>query len=938
MYRFRRPFAYAVALAIALVACSDDPVGVPEPIAARVELNVASDTLAYGDQLQLEATVYDEQGAVIADATVDWSTTDALVASVDGDGRVSALHVGSATVVAAAGTAKAEAELVVEPKHVELSPIGTSAVPYGIARVAVPAAVLADDALPADTLFDGTVGGAPVGFALVGPDTVAFVVPMLEPAAYDATVQLGPNLVGEFAIAVEAAPAVDDPAAVVTAATAEVDSVLTVIEESRTASGAGDTLNLNVARALLDHFHVAYAAATPEERAQVAALIAANPGMLRIVEPAAADSAAASFTVASPLAADAESTPEEQLDAYAKAFVISVITAVAATDGISLTCKRVPTAWTGAACILATTVYVGSLVAIDHTAQKILEVAFQPVESLLVESAGASAGMAIQAGGARSVPLADDASDRLAFDDEVSRSLRVTASYRSLTGADRAGVPVLGDLFYRFDQYVDGWLTVAGIIDGIREAFGYGGPSLAGDPPRIPDEPATVVEQPVAAKYLTATVSGNPAVSCATGATGENLVVTCSTGTEEAQEFTIGLHYASDFGELDTSVPAVLRIVTLGLAIESGQDQLGVLGQPLGDSLVVRVTEGGVPVEGVQVDWRVATGSGSVAPAVSVTGDDGIARTQWTLGPVDDEQTVTAHVLGDDGDDVPGSPLTFTALEGTFADDQDIAVSSGGSHSGQIEATGALSFALTDQPDLGTVSLDAANGAYTYNAPAVDYVRSDGFSVQVTGAHDTAFVSVLVSIDHRCTLAFGVYTCYYGTDRLRRESSESSSGPGEYSASRYANSDLNPMVESAEFTMAADLDGLVQWERREYAYIAGEARVTAFGADIDHDIDSLLDIPTLYYETRSYHANGETHILERWECKVDPATGDLYQNPSVSESSTHLTVEYDSNGDRVTDSIESLTGLGQCMRAEAEAVGTLAPQDLYFFGQDSGGR
>ena len=91
-----------------------------------------------------------------------------------------------------------------------------------------------------------------------------------------------------------------------------------------------------------------------------------------------------------------------------------------------------------------------------------------------------------------------------------------------------------------------------------------------------------------------------------------------------------------------------------------GNGQIGMVGQPLANPLVVLVTnESGVPVEGVSVSWA-AQGAGSVSATTTETGADGRASVVRVLGPDPGEQTTTASAGG-----LEGSPVTFTATATT---------------------------------------------------------------------------------------------------------------------------------------------------------------------------------------------------------------------------------------------------------------------------------
>jgi hypothetical protein len=72
--------------------------------------------------------------------------------------------------------------------------------------------------------------------------------------------------------------------------------------------------------------------------------------------------------------------------------------------------------------------------------------------------------------------------------------------------------------------------------------------------------------------------------------------------------------------------------VALGSA--SGNEQTGEALRPLAESLVALVADAfGNPVQGTTVRWEVDDGSGALDPEEGVTGPDGTASTNWTLGP-----------------------------------------------------------------------------------------------------------------------------------------------------------------------------------------------------------------------------------------------------------------------------------------------------------------
>ncbi|MGH3370153.1 MAG: Ig-like domain-containing protein [Nocardioidaceae bacterium] len=91
------------------------------------------------------------------------------------------------------------------------------------------------------------------------------------------------------------------------------------------------------------------------------------------------------------------------------------------------------------------------------------------------------------------------------------------------------------------------------------------------------------------------------------------------------------------------------------LAVVRGNGQNGTIGEALGDSLVVRVTDRfGNPVRGVEVTWT-AEGGGTTDPVSTMTGVDGRAATLRTLGTEPGSYTTVATVAG-----LADAPVIFT--------------------------------------------------------------------------------------------------------------------------------------------------------------------------------------------------------------------------------------------------------------------------------------
>ncbi|HWB40604.1 MAG TPA: plastocyanin/azurin family copper-binding protein [Gemmatimonadales bacterium] len=108
-------------------------------------------------------------------------------------------------------------------------------------------------------------------------------------------------------------------------------------------------------------------------------------------------------------------------------------------------------------------------------------------------------------------------------------------------------------------------------------------------------------------------------------------------------------------GSSDRVAPDPTTLVLSKPTENSGDGQVGVAGVQLPDSLRVVVTRDGQPVSGVRVIWF--TTEGTVNPATSVTGPDGLTATTWTPMPLFAEQFMLARIDADGGD-----TTAFTAI------------------------------------------------------------------------------------------------------------------------------------------------------------------------------------------------------------------------------------------------------------------------------------
>lgn len=119
----------AVIVLLATLACGSDdksPTDPGRPL-EPTQVVIAQESLvltALGDTARLTATVKDQKGTAIVDASITWSSTDTTVVKVNASGRVAAIGNGSANVVArvagVADTVSVKVEQV--PVSIEVSP------------------------------------------------------------------------------------------------------------------------------------------------------------------------------------------------------------------------------------------------------------------------------------------------------------------------------------------------------------------------------------------------------------------------------------------------------------------------------------------------------------------------------------------------------------------------------------------------------------------------------------------------------------------------------------------------------------------------------------------------------------------------------------------------------------------------------------------------
>jgi len=126
--------AYILTLLVAALtaaACGDasgprDPDGGGRPAVALVTVAPGSRALAIGEMAELFAETKDASGRTLSDRAVAWSSTDVAVARVNSGGVVTAVGVGTATIVASSEGKQGSAQVTVGPSGVAIVTVDPS--------------------------------------------------------------------------------------------------------------------------------------------------------------------------------------------------------------------------------------------------------------------------------------------------------------------------------------------------------------------------------------------------------------------------------------------------------------------------------------------------------------------------------------------------------------------------------------------------------------------------------------------------------------------------------------------------------------------------------------------------------------------------------------------------------------------------------------------
>jgi hypothetical protein len=120
--------------------------------------------------------------------------------------------------------------------------------------------------------------------------------------------------------------------------------------------------------------------------------------------------------------------------------------------------------------------------------------------------------------------------------------------------------------------------------------------------------------------------------------------------------------FSSNFGNI--SIPFNKTIWEAPYKIEkvSGDYQLGAQGEELVNPIVVKIVDSrGNALSNVKVYFDVIQGDGTISSETLITGQNGLAQVNWTLGDNEDPQKVEVAVKQASGSNIPSGTATFTA-------------------------------------------------------------------------------------------------------------------------------------------------------------------------------------------------------------------------------------------------------------------------------------
>jgi len=192
--------------------------------------------------------------------------------------------------------------------------------------------------------------------------------------------------------------------------------------------------------------------------------------------------------------------------------------------------------------------------------------------------------------------------------------------------------------------------TAMAIVSGNFQAAKYGTPV-----PIAPAVKVTGTNGPVAGVQVTfAPVAGSGSVTGGTATTDANGVATVGSWTLSPAPGVNTLKATAGSLTANISATAVAG-APAAISVKAGNNQNGVERSRVNGAVQVEVTDGTYPIRGIQVDFAVASGGGSLDVPNQTTNVDGVATLGgWRLGAAG-VNTITATVRG------TGLTTTFTA-------------------------------------------------------------------------------------------------------------------------------------------------------------------------------------------------------------------------------------------------------------------------------------
>lgn len=253
---------------------------------------------------------------------------------------------------------------------------------------------------------------------------------------------------------------------------------------------------------------------------------------------------------------------------------------------------------------------------------------------------------------------------RTGFTNNQERSLNMEIKFRNLINSDAGIAPDITSafsteqVFTNKDRAVENMYTKA-TTKTTKLKGSY--PSYAN---KIGTLPQGNMVLPIEGEQIIVKGVSDSRISYTTSFSGTTKMIKISSSVNVDIDFDIQMAYrrSLDGREFTKNIPCTLiGTEPESVSIVSGNNQTGVPNSSLPNALVVVVKDiNGNAMSGVPVSWNVSAGGGQLITTTGATGSNGQASNSWKLG-ASGTQSVTATVKKNDGSNVTGSPLTFSA-------------------------------------------------------------------------------------------------------------------------------------------------------------------------------------------------------------------------------------------------------------------------------------